>query len=154
MKIYLLGAANPETIRMIRAVQSADPEAEFLGFLDNDPEKKNGEFYGLPILGGLERVAELAGNDVGFVNLITGSTKARYDTSRAIAAAGGRLTNFIVRQRGDKSGIKPVVGQCNSDIGFAPSKRSLKDGRLEKTFMTGRLEPQHYFPERYEFSHD
>lgn len=95
MKIYLLGAANPETIRMIRAVQSADPEAEFLGFLDNDPEKKNGEFYGLPILGGLERVAELAGNDVGFVNLITGSTKARYDTSRAIAAAGGRLTNFI-----------------------------------------------------------
>jgi sugar O-acyltransferase (sialic acid O-acetyltransferase NeuD family) len=95
MKIYLLGAANPETIRMIRAVKRANPETEFLGFLDNDPKKKNGDFYGLPILGGIERVAELAGDDVGFVNLITGSTTARYETSRDIVAAGGQLTNFI-----------------------------------------------------------
>jgi sugar O-acyltransferase (sialic acid O-acetyltransferase NeuD family) len=95
MKIYLLGAANPETIRMIRAVERATPDVEFLGLLDNDPEKKNRDFYGLPILGGIEKVSELAGDDVGFVNLITGSTKARYETSREIVAAGGQLTNLI-----------------------------------------------------------
>lgn len=95
MKIYLLGAANPETIRMIRAVIQANPETEFPGFLDNDPEKKGGEFFGHPILGGVEKVSELARDDVGFVNLITGSTTARYETSRDIVAAGGQLANFI-----------------------------------------------------------
>lgn len=95
MKLYLLGAANPETIRMIRAVQRATANAEFLGFLDNDPKKKNGDFYGFPILGGLECVSGLVREDVGFVNLITGSTRARYETSRDIVAAGGQLANFV-----------------------------------------------------------
>lgn len=95
MKIYLLGAANPETIRMIRAVQRSTPNVEIGGFLDNDPNKKNTEFFGFPVLGGIELVERLAGTDVGFVNLITGNTRIRYETSRAIVAAGGRLTNFI-----------------------------------------------------------
>jgi len=95
MKIYLLGAANPETIRMIRAVQRSTPNTEFVGFLDNDPSKKNSQFYGFPVLGGIELVGSLAGSDVGFVNLITGNTKTRHETTRAILAAGGRLTNFI-----------------------------------------------------------
>jgi len=40
MKVYLLGAANPETIRMIMAVQKSVPNVEFPGFLDNDQTKK------------------------------------------------------------------------------------------------------------------
>lgn len=95
MKIYLLGAANPETIRMIRAVERSAPQVCFAGFLDNDPNKKNTDFHGYPVLGGLELVASLAGQDVGFVNLITGSTRVRHETTRQILAAGGRLTNFI-----------------------------------------------------------
>jgi len=95
MHIYLLGAANPETIRMIRAVQRSCPNIEFPGFLDNDPNKKNKDFYGIPILGGVELVPELAGPDVGFVNLITGNTKVRHETTREIIAAGGTLANFI-----------------------------------------------------------
>jgi sugar O-acyltransferase (sialic acid O-acetyltransferase NeuD family) len=95
MKIYLLGAANPETIRMIRAIQRSTPNAEFPGYHDNDPKKKNSDFYGFPVLGGLEMVGGLASSDVGFVNLITGSTRARYETSRQIVAAGGQLANFI-----------------------------------------------------------
>lgn len=95
MKIYLLGASNPETIRMIRAVQCSTPNIEIGGFLDNDPKKKNTTFFGFEVLGGLELVHNLAGMDVGFVNLITGNTRTRYETSRKIVAAGGRLTNFI-----------------------------------------------------------
>ncbi|MDG4595647.1 MAG: acetyltransferase [Candidatus Contendobacter sp.] len=95
MKIYLLGAANPETIRMIRAVQRSTSNVEFSGFLDNDPKKKNTNFYGFPVLGGLELVHELSNDNVGFVNLITGSTRTRYETSREIVASGGRLVNFI-----------------------------------------------------------
>lgn len=95
MKIYLLGAANPETIRMIRAVKRSLPNVEFVGFLDNDYSKKNSDFFGFPVLGGTELVESLTGPDVYFVNLITRDTKTRYETTRAIVAAGGKLTNFI-----------------------------------------------------------
>lgn len=95
MDIYLLGAANPETIRMIRAVERSTSHVRFAGFLDNDPDKKNTNFHGYPVLGGLELVDSLKGDNVGFVNLITGSTRARHETTRQILAAGGRLANLI-----------------------------------------------------------
>lgn len=95
MKIYLLGAANPETIRMIYAVQRATPNIEFVGFLDNDKHKINTVFYGFPILGGLDLVKSLAGPNVFFVNLITGNTNTRYETTKTIVHEGGKLTNFI-----------------------------------------------------------
>lgn len=95
MKIYLLGAANPETIRVVRAVERVAPNVEFCGMLDNDPLKKGTSFHGLPVLGGLELVPTLRGEDVGFVNLITGSTIVRHQTTNSILAAGGKLTNLI-----------------------------------------------------------
>ncbi|MBV7568655.1 MULTISPECIES: NeuD/PglB/VioB family sugar acetyltransferase [unclassified Pseudomonas] len=94
MKVYLLGAANPETIRMIQAVQRSVPNQEF-AFLDNDPAKQGTLFYGIPVVGGLDRVAELKGDDVRFVNLITGSTTTRYQTTCQIVEAGGQLGNFL-----------------------------------------------------------
>jgi len=95
MRIYLLGAANPETIRMVRVLQRSSVNLEFPGLLDNDSTKHGTNFYGLPVLGGCELIPQLAGPDVGFVSLVTGSTSARYETGRAIVAAGGALTNFI-----------------------------------------------------------
>lgn len=95
MKIYLLGAANPETIRMIRAVQRSTPNLEFPGLLDNDPVKRNTSFHGLPVLGGCDLIPQLASADTAFVSLVTGSTHARFATGRDIVAAGGALTNFI-----------------------------------------------------------
>lgn len=94
MKVYLLGAANPESIRMIQAVQRATPNLEF-AFLDNDPAKQSTLYYGVPVVGGLDRVAELKGDDVRFVNLITGSTATRYVTTCQIVEAGGQLGNFL-----------------------------------------------------------
>ncbi len=95
MKVYLLGAANPETIRMIRALQRCLPSLVFPGLLDNDPAKHGTDFYGLPVLGGCDLIPQLANPDAGFVSLITGSTRARYETGRAIVDAGGNLCNFI-----------------------------------------------------------
>jgi len=95
LKLYLLGASNPETIRVIRAAERATPNIEFCGMLDNDPVKKGRNFFGLPILGGLDLVPSLRGNGVGFVNLITGSTKVRHQTTQQILDAGGQLANLI-----------------------------------------------------------
>jgi sugar O-acyltransferase (sialic acid O-acetyltransferase NeuD family) len=95
VKIYLLGAANPEAVRMIGAVRRATPDLEFAGFLDNDPLKKGSDFLGFPVLGGVDLVPRLAGEDVGFVNLISRDTVTRYETTAQVVAAGGRLANFI-----------------------------------------------------------
>ncbi|PCR93918.1 transferase [Pseudomonas sp. FW215-R2] len=94
MKMYLLGAANPEAVRMLQAVKRSTPNIEF-AFLDNDPRKHGTLFYGVPVVGGSERVAELNGPDVRFVNLITGSTRLRYETTCQLVEAGARLGQFI-----------------------------------------------------------
>ncbi|VVO09607.1 acetyltransferase [Pseudomonas fluorescens] len=94
MKIYLLGAANPEAVRMMGAVQRSAPNMEF-AFLDNDPAKHGTVFYGVPVIGGTDRVADLQGPDTYFVNLITRDTQTRYETTCQIVEAGGELGNFV-----------------------------------------------------------
>jgi len=95
MNIIFLGAANPETGRMIKAVSSATPNFKVMGFIDNDPEKKGASFLGYPVLGGFECLENLVQADVFFVNLITGSTRLRYETSQYMAQKGCRFINFI-----------------------------------------------------------
>jgi sugar O-acyltransferase (sialic acid O-acetyltransferase NeuD family) len=94
LKVYLLGANNPEAVRMIGALRRALPNTEF-AFLDNDPAKAGVLFFGIPVLGGVDRVPELNGPDVRFVNLITRDTVTRCDTTRQLVEAGATLTNFI-----------------------------------------------------------
>ena len=90
-----MGAANPETFRMIAAIQRVSPDFLPHGFLDNDPAKHHTSFHGLPVLGGIDALPEILKADVHFVNLITGSTTARYQVTRDLVARGARLTNFI-----------------------------------------------------------
>ncbi|MCD5992982.1 acetyltransferase [Pseudomonas sp. CDFA 602] len=94
MNIYLLGAANPEAVRMIGSVGRSDPDLKF-AFLDNDPAKQATLFFGIPVLGGTERVADLKGPNARFVNLITGSTPLRCQTTCELLHAGATLGNFI-----------------------------------------------------------
>jgi sugar O-acyltransferase (sialic acid O-acetyltransferase NeuD family) len=93
--VVFVGAANPETIRMIGAIQRSQPDFSVAGFLDNDLKKKNTDFFGYPVFGGMECVSELVKREVVFVNLITGNLHARYAISLEIARAGGVFTNFI-----------------------------------------------------------
>jgi len=96
VKIVLFAAANPETQRVMNAVKRAQPDVEFVGFLDNDPAKKGTTFCGLPVFGGFEVLEQHAkGRDVRVVNLHTGSTRARYETSRHMAERGVRFANLI-----------------------------------------------------------
>jgi len=95
MDIVFLGAANPETGRMIKAVEQCQPNFNVIGFLDNDPKKKGNIFLNYPVLGGFEILDTLVNENIYFVNLITGSTKTRYETSRFMASKGCRFANFI-----------------------------------------------------------
>lgn len=95
MRVIFLGAANPETKRMILAIQRVQPDFEVAGFIDNDPAKKHTEFLGYPVHGGFEAVPDLVESGAHFVNLITGSTRVRYETGLRLAQMGCRFTNFI-----------------------------------------------------------
>lgn len=95
MNIIFLGAANPETGRMIKSLQRVQDNLNVLGFMDNDPKKKGTSFLGYPVFGGFEVLDELVRDDVYFVNLVTGSTRVRYETSRFMAQRGCRFANFI-----------------------------------------------------------
>jgi len=125
MKVVILGANNPETARVIRAVQRVNPNFEILGFIDNDPAKKNTLFCGYEVFGGFDVLDDLLKQDVYFVNLITGSTKTRYETSLYMAKKGCRFTNLIhpsVDLTMTKIGVgnyvqENVVIQANAQIG-------------------------------------
>lgn len=95
MSMIFIGAANPETIRMIAAIRRIDPQFAVRGFLDNDPAKHGVDFHGYPVLGGTNRVSELAAQGARFVNIITGSTVTRYEVTRDAVLNGAVFANFI-----------------------------------------------------------
>lgn len=95
MKICFLGASNPETIRMLAALARAGQSLSVAGFVDNDPAKWGTDFWGHKVIGGRAEIPGLVAQGVHFVNLITGSAEARFETTRDIVSAGGKLANFI-----------------------------------------------------------
>jgi sugar O-acyltransferase (sialic acid O-acetyltransferase NeuD family) len=94
MEHVFVGAKNPETVRMIRALERREPAFRVRGFLDND-KSRAGTFFGYPVFGGFEALTQAMIDECVFVNLITGSTRARYQTSRLLAESGCRFANFI-----------------------------------------------------------
>lgn len=102
MKAILLGASNPHNGRMWRDISRCSVAAlggygsnptVFGGWLDDT--KRQGEFCGLPILGGLDAIPEFVAVGYQFVNTISGSTVARYETSKKVIDAGGAFADFI-----------------------------------------------------------
>ncbi|MEX2293219.1 MAG: NeuD/PglB/VioB family sugar acetyltransferase [Acidimicrobiales bacterium] len=97
MNVYLIGAKNPETRRQILAQERADDSFRVVGFVDNDVAKLGSTFCGLPVLGGISAVPRILARDpdARFVNLITGSTLARFEVSRDLAALGCQFANLV-----------------------------------------------------------
>ena len=114
MRVVFIGANNPETARVMKAVAAAEPAFDVLGFLDNDPAKHGTTFCGRPVLGGFEILPELDLDDIRFVNLITGSAVLRFETSQEVARAGGRFTNFI-HPSVDLDGVEVGLGNYIQD---------------------------------------
>ena len=63
----------------------------------------------------------------------------------------GGSTDVVVGQGADERGIEPEVGQSDRHVGLAAAKGRLERGRLEKAFVTRRLETQHDLAKGYEF---
>lgn len=95
MKLVCLGAKNPHTIKIVNAVKNVNRKFQFLGFIDNDRKKWGTEFYNYPVFGGMDKVKELTSQGAVFCNLITGSTKTRFETTKTLLEKGANLANLI-----------------------------------------------------------
>ena len=97
MNVYLIGAKNPETRRQIVAQRQVNDRFQPVGFIDTDSEKWGKNFIGLPVLGGFAVVPGILEDDphAYFINLISGSTRARFETSTELARLGCRFINLV-----------------------------------------------------------
>ncbi len=94
-RLLVLGANNPETVRVVAAVNEREPTFTLVGFLDNDPAKHGGEFWGFPVLGGSSLAGDAAYRDCVVVNAITRSPRVRKETTDELLGHGAQLTNLI-----------------------------------------------------------
>lgn len=95
VRLILLGANDPEVVRLVCAVQQANPEIRDIAYLDNDVEKHGVNFMGIPVIGGSDRIESLADCNTEFVNLISSTTRVRHETTKKILTSGGRLGQLV-----------------------------------------------------------
>ena len=68
-KLVIYGAAHAFALQTILAVNRTEPTWELLGFLDDTPDLQGQTRWGLPVLGGRERLADLGSDpEVAFYN--------------------------------------------------------------------------------------
>ena len=94
-KMLILGANNPEVVRLFECFKEANLDWKLVGFLDNDPQKKGGNFIGYKVFGGYEVIKQEAFKDCYVVNAITRDCRTRKMTTDQLLSCGAKLTNLI-----------------------------------------------------------
>ena len=88
MNVVFYGASNPQIIKSLDDVKSANRDFVCLGFIDNDPGKQNRLFGDYVVLGGDEVLKNIISDDVYFVNTITRNMELRYERSEFLSESG------------------------------------------------------------------
>lgn len=94
-KLLILGANNPESLRIFEAVKAQDKNWNLIGYLDNDKKKHGSKFGDYTVLGGSEIIAEKAYRDAFVINAITRDCITRKKTTDQLLSYGARLTNLV-----------------------------------------------------------
>ena len=79
--LVIYGAAYLDVVKLVAAVNRAAPTWELRGFLDDTRDKQGRRFHGVPVLGGRERLPDLAGDGAHVFNNVCG----HWTRSRLIA---------------------------------------------------------------------
>jgi sugar O-acyltransferase (sialic acid O-acetyltransferase NeuD family) len=82
-KLLIMGANNPEIIRLVDGINRAAPEnpIRIVGFIDNDPLKTGTRFLGFPVLGSPEILSISDYQDCFVINNITRDCETRKFTT-------------------------------------------------------------------------
>jgi len=93
--MLILGANDPEVVRLFECFKEANPDWELVGFLDNDPEKRGINFRGYKVFGGYEVIKQDEFRDCYVVNVISRDCGTRKMTTDQLLSCGAKLTNLI-----------------------------------------------------------
>jgi hypothetical protein len=65
----------------------------------------------------------------------------------------GRITNRVVRQRGDVHALEAELREADGDIGLAAAERRDQEWRLKEALESRRAQPEHDLAERHDLLH-
>ena len=96
-RLLILGAANPEIIRLVVRYNDAHPEErwEVAGFLDNNTVLHGTQFMDFPVLGAPEILRSPEYQDCFVVNNITRDCRTRRQTTEQVLQYTQRFTHLI-----------------------------------------------------------
>jgi sugar O-acyltransferase (sialic acid O-acetyltransferase NeuD family) len=114
-KLVIYGATFLDCVKLVEAINRARPTWTALGFLDDTAELASQMRLGLPVLGGMDRLAELARDpDIDFFNNVRGHwRRCRLIVERL--AAVGRVGVSLIHPAIDMSHVTNGAGCAISD---------------------------------------
>jgi sugar O-acyltransferase (sialic acid O-acetyltransferase NeuD family) len=126
-RLVIYGAAFVDVLKLLRALNERTPTYEVLGFLDDTPELRGTSRLGVPVLGGQERLAELARDEgIEFFNNVRG----RWQHCELIAGrlrAVGRQSVSLVHPSVDQAYVRIGQGVTVGDGCTIAAMSSLDD---------------------------
>jgi sugar O-acyltransferase (sialic acid O-acetyltransferase NeuD family) len=75
--LVIYGAANPEIVKLVDAINERKEIWEIIGFLDDVKKGEVTSYMGYPILGGEESITEYGNKDCSFINNVFSTTHNR-----------------------------------------------------------------------------
>jgi sugar O-acyltransferase (sialic acid O-acetyltransferase NeuD family) len=94
-KLVLYGASHVMVLKLLDAINRQEPTWDLLGFLDDAPERRQGDCEGHPVLGGRELLAGLVAEGVWvFSNVVSHWSKAKA-IAELLASHGCQVPSLI-----------------------------------------------------------
>ena len=93
--LFIYGAAYPDVVKLVAAINAVKPTWEIQGFIDDTPEKQEQSFVGFPIVGGAECLETLDISNTWFFCNVFASTADRRHVVEKLSAAGCRFATLV-----------------------------------------------------------
>lgn len=95
-KLVIYGASFLDCVKLLEAINRARPAWTILGFLDDTEELAGQAPLGIPVLGGVDRLAELARDpDVDFFNNVRGHWRRCQLIAERLASVGRASVTLV-----------------------------------------------------------
>lgn len=91
----MLGAQNPEVIRLYEACKRNNPNINLLGFIDNDPKKHGMDFCGYKVLGGNDILLSDKYKNISVINMVTSNALNRREATEQLKQFTNNFISLI-----------------------------------------------------------
>lgn len=93
--LVLFGASHDMVLKLIEAINRAEPRWNVLGFLDDDPAQHGKERLGQPVLGGRDLLPRLVAEGVWVFNNVVGHWSRSKAVAELLAAHGAQVPSLV-----------------------------------------------------------